>query len=81
MKSAAAKPLLTRLSQKSTPVRPEGWKTVFELVSEDGGKVSVTTARKLLRDAVKAKTIETKKFPSPLPSGLVRRITNYREIQ
>ena len=57
MKKPAQPTLLARLAKTKVTPRPEGWKTVFEIISEDGGKVSVTTARKLLREGVKAGAI------------------------
>ena len=73
------KGLLSKLSVKKVDGRPEGWKTVFELIEEEeDSSVCISSARKLQKAAVDAGTIEARKFPSPY-LGTVRILINYRE--
>jgi len=70
--------LLTKLkAQVKFDTRPEGWKTLEELLLDD--PMSKTTARTLLNQAVKDGTVETKKLKSPIKGGRMAIRLNYRE--
>lgn len=59
--------------------KEDGWKTVFELMDEDGS-MSETLARRILNDAVRRGTVEVKKMKT-MNDGKVRTMLHYREVK
>jgi hypothetical protein len=75
-KTEPIKGLLDKLASP-TDARPEGWKTLAELMEID--PMPETTARALINGGIKAGSIEVKKLKSPIGGGHFATRLNYRE--